>query len=195
MLAPPKNVFLVKDIIMKRVSFLFVFAVSIGWGQLEDSELAALKLSWNAELNQQIIDLGIGTTHQDGWSDISDSIYNAYEKDTFLINGILTRQLEVDGSTFGMVRALSDYEASYDKLLNKYYLFLLGRMEKVDRETLKESQRNWIKFRDSERKFSGLLTEDKYSGGGTIQQIFYADWYADFTKRRVEELIDYLGRL
>ena len=184
-----------KDIIMTRISFLFVFAVSIGWGQLEDSELAALKLSWNAELNQQIIDLGIGTTHQDGWSDISDSIYNAYEKDTFLINGILTRQLEVDGSTFGMVRALSDYEASYDKLLNKYYLFLLGRMEKIDRETLKESQRNWIKFRDSERKFSGLLTEDKYSGGGTIQQIFYADWYADFTKRRVEELIDYLGRL
>lgn len=186
-----------KHIFMNRITLLFIFLnllVSVQ-AQLSDEELAALKLSWNAELNQQIIDLGIGTTHQDGWSDISDSIYNAYEKDTFLINGILTRQLDIDGSTFGMVRALSDYETGYDQLLNKYYLFLLSKMEKDDRETLKESQRNWIKFRDSERKFSGLLTEDKYSGGGTIQQLFYADWYADFTKRRVEELIDYLGRL
>jgi len=180
---------------MKGISFLFIFFVSISWGQLEESELAALKLSWNAELEQQIIELGIGSTHQDGWSDLSDSIYNAYEKDTFLINGILTRQLDIDGTTFGMVRALNDYEAEYDRLLNKYYLFLLSRMDQSDRETFKESQRNWLKFRDSERKFSGLLTEEKYSGGGTIQQIFYADWYADFTRRRVEELIDYLGRL
>jgi hypothetical protein len=43
---------------------------------------------------------------------------------------------------------------------------------------LKQSQRNWIKYRESERRLNAEIVKDEYSGGGTIQQIFIADGYA-----------------
>lgn len=174
--------------------FFIGFFTCAGWSQLEDSTLDSLKKVWTAQLTAQMESAGIGANVQDGWSAFSDSVFNAYEKDTFLLNGLLTYQLDADQSTFGMVRALNDYEAGYDRLLNNYYQLLLKRLKGEHRELLKTSQRNWVKLRDSERELSYTITEEDYSGGGTIQQLFYADWNADFTKHRVEELIDYLTR-
>lgn len=173
----------------------FIFSVSVGWSQLEDAQLDSLKKGWTIELNKQIIELGIGQEDREGRGAFSDSISNTYAKDTFLVHGIYSHQLEVDQTTFGMARATYDYETGYDKLLNKYYGLLLKKLTKEDQALLKESQRNWIKFRDSERKISSKLVEDQYSGGGTIQQLIYSSWYAEFTKKRVEELVDYLMRI
>jgi uncharacterized protein YecT (DUF1311 family) len=162
--------------------------------QLEEQELDSLKKVWTKELKAAIEEQGIGSSIEEGWSFFADSVLNAYEKDTFLLNGLLTYQLDADYSTHGMVNALMDYEAGYDALMNKYYKLLMKKLGADDREILRKSQRNWLALRDSERELSALLTEDNYSGGGTIQRLFYADWYADFTKHRVEELIDYLVR-
>lgn len=181
---------------MKNILFpLFVFSISLSWSQLEDAQLDSLKKEWTIQLKQQMTELAIGEEEHEGWVGFSDSIYSVYAKDTFLLHGIYSYQLEADQTTFGMARASYDYEAGYDKLLNKYYSLLLKKLSKDDQLLLKESQRNWIKFRDSERKLSAELVADEYSGGGTIQQLIYSSWYADFTKRRVEELVDYLMRI
>jgi uncharacterized protein YecT (DUF1311 family) len=176
------------------LAFLSFFSTG-GYAQLEDNELDSLKKVWTKELKSQLMRQEINRPAQDGWSAFADSVFNAYAKDTFMLNGLFVRQLDADPTTFGMVRAMGDYEAGYDKLLNKYYQLLLKKLSKTDREALKESQRNWIRLRDSERNLSGLITKDEYSGGGTIQQLIYADWYAEYTKHRVEELINYLTRL
>jgi len=181
---------------MKIILFpLFLCCFSLCWSQLEDAQLDSLKKEWTIQLNRQIIELGIGEEEHEGWIDFSDSIYSMYAKDTFLLYGIYSYQLEADQTTFGMARASYDYEAGYDKLLNKYYGLLLKKLSKADQALLKEAQRNWIKFRDSERTLSARLVADEYSGGGTIQQLIYSSWYADFTKKRVEELVDYLMRI
>lgn len=178
-----------------RIALLFLLLLTAkGWSQPDGETLDSLKKVWTKELNAQLITLEIGTHAREGWSEFSDSVSNAFEKDTFLLNGLFSYQLDADQTTLGMVGALYDYEAGFDRLLNTYYQLLLKKLNKEDKELLKESQRNWIKLRDSERKLSAAITKEEYSGGGTIQQLFYADWNADFTKHRVEELIDYLTR-
>lgn len=174
---------------------LLVFTTVKSSAQLEEGELDSLKKAWTNALQAEIAERGIGTSNESGWSSFADSVLNVYEKDTFLLNGLLGFQLDADQTTYGMARALTDYEAGYDALLNKYYKLLLKKLGDDDKEILRRSQHNWIALRDSERELSAVLTADNYSGGGTIQRLFYADWYADFTKHRVEELIDYLTRL
>lgn len=68
-------------------------------------------------------------------------------------------------------------------------------VNEADKKVLKQSQRNWIAFRDAERVLSSMLTGERYSGGGTIQQIIYSNRSAQATQKRVNELMDYLTRL
>lgn len=173
----------------------FVFSASLGWSQLEDAQLDSLKKVWTIELTQQIVELNIGEEDHEGWAGFSDSIYSLYAKDTFLLNNIWTLQADADQTTFGMARAAYDCETGYDLLLNKYYGMLMKKLAKEDQGLLKESQRNWIKFRDSERMLSQKLTDPRYSGGGTIQQLIYSSWTVSLTQKRVEELVDYLMRI
>lgn len=181
---------------MKKILFaLFVFPISFGWSQLEDEQLDSLKKVWTIELTQQMTELGIGEEDHEGWAGFSDSIFSMYAKDTFLLNNIWTLQADADQTTYGMARAAYDCESGYDQLLNKYYIILLKKLSKEDQLMLKESQRNWIKFRDSERLLSQRLTDPIYSGGGTIQQLIYSSWTVSLTQKRVEELVDYLMRI
>jgi uncharacterized protein YecT (DUF1311 family) len=181
---------------MKKILFaFFVFPISFSWSQLEDEQLDSLKKVWTIELTQQMTELGIGEQDHEGWVGFSDSIYSIYAKDTFLLNHIWTLQADADQTTFGMARAAYDCESGYDQLLNKYYVILLKKLSKEDQLMLKESQRNWIKFRDSERLLSQRLTDPIYSGGGTIQQLIYSSWTVSLTQKRVGELVDYLMRI
>jgi uncharacterized protein YecT (DUF1311 family) len=176
---------------------LIVFTILMGipaFSQLEDEQLDSLKKVWTRQITLQMDEMGIGTIHQDGLSDFSDSVLNSFERDTFLVNQLYSLQLDSDQTTYGMARATWQMEEAYDVLLNKYYNQLLRKLNKEDREILKESQRNWIKFRDSEKQLNGLLTEEKYSGGGTIQQLIYTDSNAGRVQQRVYELIGYLIR-
>jgi uncharacterized protein YecT (DUF1311 family) len=93
-----------------------------------------------------------------------------------------------------MVTSTLDANREYDKLLNKYYQLLLRSLNEEDKEILKKSQRNWIDFRDSELELNGVLMNDYYSGGGTIQRVFAAARVLELTRDRVIELYDYLNR-
>lgn len=115
--------------------------------------------------------------------------------DTFRIERMMQLRLSTDYSTRGMVEAGNEAEAGYDKLLNKYYQVLLNRLKEEDKEILKQAQRNWIAYRDSEKKLNGLLTDDTYSGGGTIQSVIAMSRSLELTKKRVFEIREYLGRV
>ena len=82
-----------------------------------------------------------------------------------------------------MTNAVYELEKGYDKLLNKYYKILYAKLKPEDKEEFKKSQSNWIKFRDSERIMIGIVSQDEYSGGGTIQSILKASRICESRKR------------
>ncbi len=115
--------------------------------------------------------------------------------DTFYIERLWSLEMDYDYSTLGMNQATYRAEIAYDKLLNKYYKKLYDQLEGSDKEKLKTSQKNWIRFRDSEKELNYTLYNEKYSGGGTIHKIFVANKSAEITKQRVIELYFYLNRI
>ena len=119
-----------------------------------------------------------------------------FKIDTFTIEELTRLRIDNDYSTSGMIQSIYDAEVEYDKLLNKYYKILLNELDSVDKELLKQTQKNWLTFRDSERKMSALLGQkEKYSGGGSMNREFIASHYLSLTQLRAAELYHYISRL
>ena len=127
-------------------------------------------------------------------SEYLTDLHIEFSIDTFKIEERQRLCLEIDYSTNGMVGSALEASREYDQLLNKYYRRLLSKLSEDDKKILIQSQKNWIQFRDSELEFNEVLTEDKSSGGGTIQRVIAASRILDLTQRRVIELYRYLGR-
>lgn len=53
-------------------------------------------------------------------------------------------------TTQDSLKAYADYEQFLDKELNKTYKLVLAKLGTEQQAKIKESQRNWIKYRDSE---------------------------------------------
>lgn len=117
-----------------------------------------------------------------------------FQLDTFGIQELMRQKLDVDYSTNGMVRASYEAQKQYDVLLNKYYRILKNKLSKEDQAKLKTSQRNWIKFRDSDDALNSILAKEEYSGGGTIQRVMVASKTMDITAVRVLELYHFTCR-
>ncbi|MHC8949308.1 lysozyme inhibitor LprI family protein [Sphingobacterium hungaricum] len=111
--------------------------------------------------------------------------------DTMKVETRLQVDLESDYSTSGMVNATYQAEESYDKLLNKYYKILYARLNKKDKAVLKKAQLSWLSFRDNERLLFQSLSDEAYSGGGSIQRVFSSHRYLTLTKDRVIQLAHY----
>lgn len=111
--------------------------------------------------------------------------------DTMKVEARFEMDLESDYSTAGMVNATYKAEEGYDKLLNKYYQILYSHLNKKDKAILKKAQVSWLAFRDNERLLFGSLTDEAYSGGGSIQRIFASHRYFTLTKNRVIQLAQY----
>ncbi len=116
----------------------------------------------------------------------------AFTLDTCRIERIASEQMKIDFSTAGMSKSINELNRQYDQLLNKYYQMLLVKLKDSDQEVLKQAQRNWMQFRDSELKLINLLSEEKYSGGGTIQTNRRSAESLNLTKKRLIELYQYL---
>ncbi len=114
-----------------------------------------------------------------------------FEIDTFKIENIQRKRIEIDYSTAGMLKATYSAIDEYDILLNKYYKLLLNVLNDQDAEILRETQRNWIIFRDSEVKFIGVMSKEEYSDGGSIQSLIRAGRIFDITQKRVIDLFEY----
>jgi len=116
----------------------------------------------------------------------------AFTLDTCRIERIASEQMKIDFSTVGMSNSVNELNRQYDQLLNTYYQKLLSKLKDSDKEILKQAQRNWIQFRDSELKLINLLSEDIYPGGGTMQTNRRSARSLYLTKKRLIELYQYL---
>lgn len=117
-----------------------------------------------------------------------------FKTDIYKIEKLAEKKISINYSTIGMSNTVFELEKNYDKLLNKYYKILAEKLNYEDKEKLKKSQKNWLKFRDSERILVGIISKTQYSGGGTIQSNIRAGKICDITKKRVYEIKEYIDQ-
>lgn len=114
-----------------------------------------------------------------------------FSLDTFRIEQILNKRMDVDYSTVGMNNTVDDLTASYDKLMNKYYNKLMKALKPEDQKVLLAAQKAWLAYRDAETKLIGTMTKDEYSGGGTIQSNIATGSYSDLIVKRTLAIFNY----
>jgi uncharacterized protein YecT (DUF1311 family) len=92
-------------------------------------------------------------------------------------------------STAEMVEAEDEGMKLWDKELNRVYAELLKQLPKEDKSALKDSQQEWIKFRDRNLK----LIQIAYGNAeGSMYHVFAAHAALDVVKSRVLDLRGYL---
>lgn len=134
-------------------------------------------------------------TSKEYLNDAEKKVRIEFASDTFAISKRFGLYVSQDYSDYGMKTASIHLLEAYEKLLNKYYQMLLATLNPEDREILKVTQRNWIKYRESEKQLNDLVSKDNYSGGGSIQVLFVLSREIEITQNRVVEFYNYMGRL
>ncbi len=114
-----------------------------------------------------------------------------FSLDTFRIEKLVLKRMDIDYSTVGMNKTMEEMAASYDQLMNKYYNKLLKSLKQEDQKTLITAQKAWLVYRDAEDKLIGTMTKEEYSGGGTIQTNIAMSEYADLIKKRAINIRNY----
>jgi uncharacterized protein YecT (DUF1311 family) len=110
--------------------------------------------------------------------------------DTFKIERRLELQIDMDYSTAAMAGSTNLATANYDILLNKYYKILMDNLEDKDAKMVRESQRNWIAYRDTELKVQSNFIWMQVGGTMAIPMSSASSMY--FTKTRVTEIFNYM---
>lgn len=177
-----------------KLIFLFLITTNLAFAQtpryIEDANLVRYK----QEIEKEALKLKQELLKKDRISDF-DKLQIDFQIDTLMIERFLSKRTSIDYTTHGLIAAVYDSGIEYDILLNKYYKLLHKRLEDSDKEILKQAQRNWIKYRDSESKLNDVIYKAEYSGGGSMEIILVASRDAEITKNRVLELFDYLSRI
>jgi len=115
--------------------------------------------------------------------------------DTFIIERLILAKQKLNPSNVNVANSYVMAEASYQKLLEKHYQLLLGKLNGQDQEILRQSQFYWMQLYNSEINFSNTISKDEYSGGGTMQELFKTHTILKFTKSRVVNVVQYLSRM
>lgn len=118
-----------------------------------------------------------------------------FSADTFRIEQLVAKRMDIDYSTFGMNATIEEKTNSYDKLMNKYYNKLSKALKPEDQKTLVNAQRAWIAYRDAERKLIAMMTWETYSGGGTIQSNITVISYSELVVKRTLEIYAYYDNM
>jgi uncharacterized protein YecT (DUF1311 family) len=92
-------------------------------------------------------------------------------------------------STADMVEAEDEGVKLWDKELNRVYGELLQQLPKEDKSALKDSQQEWIKFRDRNLQ---LIQVVYGNAEGTMYHVFAARAALEVVKSRVLDLRSYL---
>lgn len=103
----------------------------------------------------------------------------------------LEKCIEKDSSTLGKIECSDKAYDMWDKELNKVYQKLMKKLSSKERELLKESQKQWLKFRDAEFRFIDGL----FLGYGTVVNVEKVDQKYEFLKARVLQLQEYLSQI
>jgi len=99
----------------------------------------------------------------------------------------LSNCIKKDGSTIGMIGCLITADTEWDKELNKSFKLLSSKLDTSGQRKLRESQRQWIIYRDKEIAFFMQL----YDRDGTMWNVIKNETGMKLTRQRALELIDY----
>ena len=179
---------------MKRLSLLFI-AISFGlslYGQSEKPQpvtpesLKTLK----ADVEKQVPKFKEKLTNEK-----LTKTQIEFSVDTFKIERLAAKRMDVDYSTSGMNNAMSEQADSYDKLMNKYYSKLLKILKPEDKKILITAQKAWLIYRDAETQLIGTVTSKEYSGGGSIQSNIASNYYSDLVVKRTVIIFNYFNSI
>lgn len=95
-------------------------------------------------------------------------------------------------TTVGMVNCAEKATEEWDQELNKYYKLLMGVLSSSEKELLRQAQRKWLGYRDSEIKFSDQM---HYNLEGTMWRIAAAERMTNILRDRALTLKVYYETL
>ena len=180
-----------KTIMMKNR--LFILILLSGALANAQEEITKTKL---AEINREVAQET--TKYKDSLTKAGgayvDPLDIEFKTDIFKIEQTAKKKIDIDYTTAGITTYVMELNKDYDKLLNKYYTILLKKLSTKDQEKLKETQRNWLKFRDSEIQLIDVVSKDEYSGGGTIQSNIQASRIKELTEARLIDIKNHLNQ-
>ena len=159
--------------------------IALGQNRLQEISPEILK-KIEAEVEVQIPKLKLRLSKQELNADEIE-----FKIDTFRIETIASKRMEIDYSTTGMNITVDELTTSYDKLMNKYYGKLMKLLKPEDKKILITAQKAWLVFRDAELKLIGTMTDDQYSGGGTIQSNIRMGQYSSLVVERTKDIFNY----
>ena len=98
---------------------------------------------------------------------------------------------KTEGVTVNIRNVQGEAYSRWDKELNRVYNELMDRLNDNDKNRLREAQRAWVKFRDTE--FELLWADGLYGHiGGTLAPIVVSDVGRGIVRARVCTLMKYL---
>ena len=122
--------------------------------------------------------------------DVSEKVIQ-FTIDTFKINQYTKRKIIYFYTTNGMNMVVNEETHRYDSLMNVYYIKLKNELSTKDQQILKSAQLSWLNYRDKELDLIGLLRDEKYSGGGTIQSNLFTGMHNSLVIQRTIELFEH----
>jgi hypothetical protein len=176
---------------MKHLLFIGFFTISILNTLAQDEPVVDL-----VKLQQETKNASIKFKQQlsvlEYNSDFEKSTTISFRVDTFLIEDLITRRMEIDFSIISTTDAYVQAENEYLKLVNKYYQILYNKLSEEDKPALKTAHENWLTFRAAENALTELLSKDEYSGGGAYAAIGVLFENTQINKTRAKNYYDKL---
>lgn len=115
-----------------------------------------------------------------------------YDPNTFVVESIYKKLIsceDQDPSTAGVGQCISDADNSYNKEIDRMYIELNNKLDEEQKKALKQSQDDWVKFRDSE---FDLITSVYSKAEGTMWSSVRGSARMDILKNRALELSGFL---
>lgn len=93
------------------------------------------------------------------------------------------------GTTQDILKVYSQSYKKWDKALNNAYKILMKKLPDSDKSQLRDSQRKWLAFKESEFRF---MPQHIQRQGGSITKVISAQRKVSFIRNRVIELEAYI---
>ena len=93
-------------------------------------------------------------------------------------------------TTQGYLKSYADYEQFLDRELNTTYKALITKLDTAQQNKLKQSQRDWLKYRDAEFTFIADNWTSKQFGSSSV--LSRGAYRTTITQDRVMLLLNYL---
>ncbi|MGL5936791.1 MAG: lysozyme inhibitor LprI family protein [Cetobacterium sp.] len=120
---------------------------------------------------------------------LSAGVRKEYQNKIDIIQYEYEMKLENDPSTRGMVEAAEYKYKELDNMLNYYYNEFKETLSESQRNLLKNSQKDWLKFRDKEVEFAREFYGNK---DGTVWRIYPGLIKVELLERRLSDFINHL---